>query len=214
MLQSSICSTYFCSEVCFRVQGMMLMTITASVPQLQSQSCSQAAQQAAQCPGPSTAQLSALIISLVFLVIGSGGVRPCSLPFGVDQFDQTTEKGRKGLNSYFNWYYGTTTAALMVSLTVVVYIQDKVSFTVGFGIPTGFMLLALVLFFLGARLYVHVSPEGSVFSGIAQVFVAAHRKRKLQLPSSDDTDQLQLLLYDPTSSNHRIVKLSVTSQFR
>lgn len=195
-------------------QGMVVLTMTALVPQLRPPSCSPAETQAGMCPGASKGQIGVLIMSLVLLAIGAGGIRPCSLPFGVDQFDRTTEEGERDLNSYFNWYYCTSTAGTLLAMTVVVYIQDSVSWSIGFGIPTGLMLLALGFFFLGTRLYDYVPPEGSVFSGIAQVFVAAVKKRSLHLPAPDDVLQQESLLHNHFTRSERVMKLPLTLQFR
>ncbi|KAI3817594.1 hypothetical protein L1987_11389 [Smallanthus sonchifolius] len=136
-----------------------------------------------------------LVLALGFLSIGSGGIRPCSLPFGVDQFDPTTDEGRKGINSFFNWYSTTFTVVLIIALTLVVYIQDSVSWALGFGIPAILMLCSIVLFFVGAKLYVYVKPQGSVFSGIVQAFFIAYKKRKLKLPKPDQTG-VEVMFYD------------------
>lgn len=190
---------------------MVVLTLTAAVPQLRPP----VDEESGQPLGPSGAHLAILFLSLALLVLGAGGVRPCSLPFGVDQFDRSTEQGRRGLNSFFNWYYSISTAATVVAMTAVVYIQDSVSWPLGFGIPTALMLLAIVFFFAGIRLYVFVPPEGSVFSGVVQVLVAAFRKRKLRLPAPNDAVEQETLLY----SNHArkstvVMKLPLTIQFR
>ena len=193
---------------------MIVLTMTTAVPQLRPPSCSPEAEKQGTCPAASKSQIGVLILSLVLLVIGSGGVRPCSLPFGVDQFDRTSEQGRRALNSFFNWYYCTSTAASLLAMTVVVYIQDSISWTLGFSISTGLMLIAIVFFFLGTRLYEYVPPEGSVFSGIVQVFVAAFRKRSLQLPAADNALQQESLLYCLFNRNATVMKLPLTLQFR
>ncbi|KAJ6809402.1 protein NRT1/ PTR FAMILY 2.13-like isoform X2 [Iris pallida] len=194
--------------------GMVVLTLSASVPQLRPPECSPEAQLAHRCVGASGLQLGILFLSLVLLAVGAGGVRPCSLPFGVDQFDPSTEKGQRGLNSFFNWYYFTSTAGIVLSLTFIVYVQNSVSWVVGFAIPTGFMLLAVAAFFLGTPLYVFVAPEGSVFTSIGRVFVAAFRKRKLELPCPDDVKEQERLLYNPPTSSERVMKLPLTLQFR
>jgi dipeptide/tripeptide permease len=99
-------------------------------------------------------------MGLSFLSIGGAGVRPCSIPFGVDQFDPTTDEGKKGINSFFNWYYTSFTLVLLFAQTVVVYIQDSVSWVIGFGILTVCMFFSIILFFIGTKFYVHVEPEG------------------------------------------------------
>ncbi|XP_072973586.1 protein NRT1/ PTR FAMILY 2.13-like [Typha angustifolia] len=194
---------------CFAsLMGMVAMTLSASAPHLQPPKCRESL-----CIGPSKLQLGVLYLSLGLLATGAGGVRPCSLPFGVDQFDGSTEQGQRDLESYFNWYYGTTTAAAMLALTVVVYVQDSVSWPLGFGIPTGFMLISIIFFFLGTRLYIYVQPEGSVFSGVIRVFVASFRKRRLKLPYPDVVEQQEALLYNPFTTSHHAVKLPLSLQF-
>ncbi|CAK9316666.1 unnamed protein product [Citrullus colocynthis] len=189
----------------FSFLGMASMTLTAWLPQLHPPGCNGST----KCSGPTASQLGFLVMSLCLVSIGSAGIRPCSIPFGVDQFDSTTEKGRKGIASFYNWYYATFTVVLVFTLTIVVYIQDSVSWVLGYGIPTGLMFCSIVLFFMGTRVYVLIKPEGSIFTGLAQVAVAAYKKRHLKLP--DD----KMGFYDPPLDPHSVVlsKLPLTNQF-
>lgn len=188
--------------------GMLTLTLTAWIPQLHPPKCDPTT---SHCQGPNKAQLGVLATSLALLSIGSGGIRPCSIPFGVDQFDPSTEDGVKGINSFFNWYYATFTVVILICLTLVVYIQDSVSWVWGFGIPTALMACSIVMFFVGTRIYVHMKPEGSIFSGIVQVLVAAFKKRKLQLPLGEEEKGA---LYDPPFKRSVYSKLKLTDQFR
>lgn len=191
---------------------MVTLTLTAWVPWLHPPSCTAEQQENEQCIGPTPAQMGVLLLGLGFLTIGTGGIRPCSIPFGVDQFDPTTEDGRKGINSFFNWYYTSFTVVLMIALTLVVYIQDSVSWVLGFGIPTLLMVGSIVLFFLGTKIYVLVKPEGSIFSGIAQVFVAAYKKRRLKIPVDGKEEDAY---YDPPlMKGSAVAKLPLTDRFR
>ena len=191
---------------------MILVTLTSWLPRLQPPPCTPQQLTLDQCVRASNSQMGVLILGLCFLSIGSAGIRPCSIPFGVDQFDPTTDEGKKGINSYFNWYYTTFTLVLLVSQTLVVYVQDSVSWKLGFGIPTLCMFCSIIMFFVGTRVYVHVKPEGSIFSGIAQVLVAAYRKRKLKLPSEEKVDGV---FYDPPLTGTTVLsKLPLTKQFR
>lgn len=193
-------------------QGMATMTLTAWIPQLHPPPCTKQPQSLGQCKKPSQSQLAFLLMGLGFLSIGSGGIRPCSIPFGVDQFDPTTDEGRKGINSFFNWYYTSFTIVLLITQTLVVYVQDSVSWVLGFGIPTMLMFCSIILFFCGANIYVHAKPEGSIFSSIAQVFVAAHKKRRLPLPTESE---LVGVLYDPPLKGTTVLsKLPLTKEFR
>lgn len=82
---------------------MGTLTLIAWKPELHPPPCTQQQQQLHECKGPTTPQLCVLFLALGLLSIATGGIRPCSLPFGVDQFDATTDDGRKGINSFFNW---------------------------------------------------------------------------------------------------------------
>ncbi|KAF5187032.1 NRT1/ PTR FAMILY 2.13 [Thalictrum thalictroides] len=191
--------------------GMISLTLTAAIPQLRPPPCTKIQLQHDQCMGPTKGQLGILYMSLGFLSIGAAGIRPCSLPFGVDQFDSTTDEGRKGIASFFNWYYFTFTIVIVIALTLIVYIQESLSWVWGLGIPTTLMFCSIILFFIGTRVYMYVPPGGSVFSGIGQVFAAAYKKRGLKLPSEEE---LPHVVYDPSVKWTIITsKLPLTHQF-
>ncbi|RDY06495.1 Protein NRT1/ PTR FAMILY 2.13 [Mucuna pruriens] len=192
--------------------GMVVMTLTAWLPKLHPPPCTPQQQALNECLRASKSNLGVLLTGLCLLSIGSAGIRPCSIPFGVDQFDPTTDEGKKGINSFFNWYYTTFTVVLLVTQTVVVYIQDSISWKIGFAIPTVCMICSIIMFFVGTRIYVHVKPEGSIFSSIGQVLVAAYRKRKVELPGEK---QVHGVFYDPPLIGTQVLsKLPLTNQFR
>ncbi|GER27120.1 major facilitator superfamily protein [Striga asiatica] len=161
-----------------------------------------------KCVGPNSAQMAFLIFGFGLMVIGAGGIRPCNMAFGVDQFNPHTESGKKGIDSFFNWYYFTITFAQIVSLTLVVYVQSNVSWSIGLGIPTVFMLMSCFLFFAGTKIYVMVRPEGSPITSLVQVMVVAFKKRKLELPKEPWIDLFNYV--PPKSINSR---LPYTQQF-
>ncbi|KFK44623.1 hypothetical protein AALP_AA1G282800 [Arabis alpina] len=194
----------------FTLLGLMTVTLTAWLPQLHPPPCN--IHQPDSCNGPNKLQFGILLLGLGFLSIGSGGIRPCSIPFGTDQFDQRTEQGLIGMESFFNWYYLTFSLVLIITHTVLIYIQDNISWVLGFSIPAGFMACALVLFFVGMRFYVYVKPEGSVFSGIARVIVAASKKRNLEISAGVDDGTVQY--YDPPVKPGVLSKLPLTNQFK
>lgn len=86
--------------------GMLILTLTAAIHTLHPPACD--ASKGQQCEGPTSSQLAAILVSFFFLVVGAGGIRPCNLAFGADQFDPRTADGRRGIASFFNWYYITT----------------------------------------------------------------------------------------------------------
>ncbi|KAL6138782.1 hypothetical protein ACLB2K_064061 [Fragaria x ananassa] len=154
------------------LMGMVALTLTASLHELTPPACNGQA----HCEQPNAWQKLVLYSGLGLLVIGSGGLRPCNIAFGADQFDTTTEKGRAQLDSFCNWWYFLFTLALIVALTGVVYIQTNISWVLGFAIPAGCFALSILIFLLGRKLYVRVKPQGSTFGDIMKVIVASFRK--------------------------------------
>ncbi|KAK3015295.1 hypothetical protein RJ639_006933 [Escallonia herrerae] len=187
--------------------GMTVIMLTAILSKMHPPHCG--TKEIGNYIGPSPRQMAFLLTGFSFLTIGAGGIRPCSLPFGADQFNPATESGKRGINSFFNWYFFTFTFALMVSVTGIVYVQSNVSWAVGLAIPTCLMFMSVVLFFLGSKLYVKVKPKGSPFTSLAQVVVSATKKQRLKLPHNQPAC---LFNYIPTNSINVI--LPHTNQFR
>jgi dipeptide/tripeptide permease len=109
--------------------------------------------------------------------------------------------------SFYNWYYTTQTVIMLINQTLVVYIQDSVSWPLGFGVPTVLMCCAIILLFAGTKIYVHVKPEGTMFSGIMQVFIAAYKNRRLTLPADGEVVGI---FYDPPLEESVASKLPLT----
>ncbi|KAL8547341.1 hypothetical protein ACS0TY_006894 [Phlomoides rotata] len=107
--------------------GMLILTLTAAFPKLHPVDCGSAS----SCADPSPWQLAFLFSSFTLMVIGASGIRPCNLAFGADQFNPNTESGKRGINSFFNWYFFTYTFAMMVSLTIIVYVQASINWAIG-----------------------------------------------------------------------------------
>ena len=60
--------------------------------------------------------------------------------------------------SFFNWFYFAINWGSCLAVTVIVYIQDSVSWAIGFAIPAVAMALAVITFLAGSSLYTHVEP--------------------------------------------------------
>ncbi|GFS44354.1 major facilitator superfamily protein [Actinidia rufa] len=159
--------------------GMTCLTISAVLPQLRPPPCypNQACQQA------NTGQLAILYFSLLLTALGAGGIRPCVVAFGADQFDETDPKQKTKTWKFFNWYYFCMGASILVAVTVVVYIQDNIGWGWGLGIPTMAMFLSIIAFIIGYPMYRNLDPAGSPFTRLVQVCVAAFRKRDLHMIS-------------------------------
>ncbi|KAK8306154.1 hypothetical protein V6Z11_D03G107900 [Gossypium hirsutum] len=188
--------------------GMVLLTLTAAVSKLHPPACNKSSENGT-CDGPTPWQMTFLLSGLGLMVMGAGGIRPCNLAFGADQFNPETKSGKRGITSFFNWYYFTYTFAMMVSLTIIVYVQSDVSWAWGLAIPAFMMFLSCLMFFIGTKMYVKVKPQGSPITSVIQVIIAAVRKRKLKQP---DEPWISLFNHIPKASINS--KLAYSDQFR
>lgn len=186
---------------------MVSLTTSAVLPQLRPSSCPTQE----NCIEASARQLWVLYICLLLTSIGSGGLRPCVVTFAADQFDMSKSKTESRGWNFFNLYYFCMGLATLTALTVVVYIQDHVSWGWGLGLPTMAMALSIIIFVVGSPLYNKVKPGGSPLIRLAQVIVAAVKKRKAVAPADPGLLYENKELDADISYNGRLLH---TNQFR
>jgi dipeptide/tripeptide permease len=58
---------------------------------------------------------------------------------------------KKEKESFFNWFYLAINMGSLIACTVIVYIQDSISWTLGFTIPGLAMFCAIIFFLAGSR---------------------------------------------------------------
>ncbi|KAJ0031687.1 hypothetical protein Pint_12821 [Pistacia integerrima] len=162
--------------------GMFLLWLTTIFPPARFPHCDELSK---NCLSPTTSQLLLLYSSFGLMSIGAGGIRSSSIAFGADQL----KSGRDNLNSdgilrsYFSWYYVSVSISAIISVTCIVYIQDKLGWRVGFGVPCMLMLLSAVLFFVASPFYVKLKAKESLLTGFAQVVAASYKNRHIELSS-------------------------------
>ncbi|KAK9822864.1 hypothetical protein WJX81_005939 [Elliptochloris bilobata] len=129
-------------------------------------------------------QSGALFAALYIVALGTGGIKPNVSAFGADQLDVTDPQDRKDKNSFFNWFYLAINLGSLLAVTVVVYVQDSISWAIGFAIPAVAMAVAIVVFVSGSSLYTHVEPTESPMTRVVKVLWAAgkgSRRKALKL---------------------------------
>jgi peptide/histidine transporter 3/4 len=158
------------------IQGMIMLTLTASINSLRPARC--AIGGSYTCEAPSNLQYAILYMNLTLASLGLGGTRFTIATMGAEQFDKPKEQG-----AFFSWYYLTLYIANIISYTAIIYVQDNVGWGLGFGICAVANAVGLVVLALGKRFYRQVKPKGSPFMSIARVMVASIRKRKVSRAS-------------------------------
>ncbi|KAH9764206.1 protein NRT1/ PTR FAMILY 5.2 [Citrus sinensis] len=114
---------------------------------------------------------------------------------GADQFDEFEPKEKAHKLSFFNWWMFSIFFGTLFANTVLVYIQDNVGWTLGYGLPTLGLAISIAIFFAGTPFYRHKKPTGSPFTRMAKVIVAAIRKWNVPLPT-DPKELYELDLED------------------
>ncbi|KAM1489849.1 hypothetical protein ACFXTO_033052 [Malus domestica] len=135
------------------------------------------------CHEPRKIHEVVFFLAIYLVSIGTGGHKPALESFGADQFDDDHREERKQKMSFFNWWNFGLCCGLLLGVTVVVYVQDHVSWGVADIVLTAVMAVSLAIFIIGRRNYRYRKPTGSPLTPMLQVLVAAIAKRSLPHPS-------------------------------
>ncbi|KAJ8023047.1 Solute carrier family 15 member 4 [Holothuria leucospilota] len=108
-------------------------------------------------------------VSLLLVAIGTGGVSASLSPFGAQQLE---ESGEGAIRSFFSWIYWFINMGSAIAFLLVGYIQQEISFFLGFLIAAICILLANGLLLYQCHNYVTYPPEGSALTNIVKVVTA------------------------------------------
>ncbi|XAR60918.1 hypothetical protein NMG60_11034461 [Bertholletia excelsa] len=180
---------------------MLALTLAVSLPGLKPPRCSDP--HPAHCKKASSWQLDVFYGALYSLAIGTGGTKPNISTIGADQFDDFDPKEKKHKLSFFNWWMFSIFFGTLFAKTVPVYIQDSVGWTLGYGLSTVGLAISIMIFLAGTPFYRHRVPDGSPFTRMARVIVAALRKWRVPLPS-DPKDLYELDLEEYAKGKFKI----------
>ncbi|XP_078179510.1 protein NRT1/ PTR FAMILY 2.7-like [Carex rostrata] len=168
------CYSVIAASSAIQLLSLVLFTITAALKSLRPTPCDVPGTDT--CQAASKGQLTVLYSAVALLAIATGGTRFNQATMGASQFDRVKDQA-----VYFNWFFIFLYIALIVGATAIVYIQDSISWVLGFGLCLGASAVSLVVLLLGTKYYRRPAPEGSPFTGLFRVVVATVRKWKVKL---------------------------------
>lgn len=97
---------------------------------------------------------------------------------------------------------------MITSGTIIVWVQENVSWAIGYGVATTCIGLALIGFLVGTPIFQEDEPCGSPVKSIFQVIVASFRNMSLEVPADS------CLLYEVGSNHIQRTKLAHSDDFR
>ncbi|KAA8544542.1 hypothetical protein F0562_022599 [Nyssa sinensis] len=167
------------------LSGFILLSVQAHLPQLRPPDCNMVSS-GGHCLEAKGYKALIFFVALYLVALGSGCLKPNIISHGADQFRKEDSKQSKRLSTYFNCAYFAFCTGELVALTVLVWVQTHSGMDVGFGVSAAAMAVGLISLISGTLVYRNKLPRGSIFTPIAQVFVAAIKKRKQICPSNTE----------------------------
>ncbi|KAH0470345.1 hypothetical protein IEQ34_000068 [Dendrobium chrysotoxum] len=176
------------------ILALGLLTLSSMLPYLRPPKCSIDVGKACS---PNHFQTGFFYFAVYLVALAQGGHKPCTQAFGADQFDEKDPEESISRSSFFNWWYCGICLGTAVTIIILNYVQDNISWALGFGIPFISMGLALMLFLLGTKTYRFYQLDGeNPFHRIGKSFVSLAKSRMAsshaltgsQTSTSDGTD--------------------------
>ncbi|CAL5030257.1 unnamed protein product [Urochloa decumbens] len=165
--------------------GMVVVTTSATLPSLRPPPCSHGG---AHCAPATPIQRLLFFAGIYLCAVGTGGAKAAIVSFGAEQFDDGNAAERERKASYFSWFYGVGNLAVLASGTLLVWVEEDLSWGLGYGVCAALVAAAVAGLAATAPVYRIVPPVGSPLKGACQVLVALAHKVRVRVP--DDASEL------------------------
>ncbi|XP_058456306.1 peptide transporter family 1-like [Malaya genurostris] len=110
---------------------------------------------------------SMTVLGLLFIAVGSGGIKPCVSAFGGDQFKLPEQAVQ--LAKFFSLFYFAINAGSLISTTLTPILREDVHcfddpdcFSLAFGVPAVLMIFSIIVFICGKSMYTIKKPAGNM----------------------------------------------------
>merc|ERR1711953_1278519 len=107
------------------------------------------------------------LLGLLLIAIGTGGIKPCVVSFGGDQFKLPEQE--RHLQSFFSFFYLSINFGSLIGTFMTPILREDVEcfgddscYSLAFGVPAILMAVATVIIVIGKPFYNMVPPEGSI----------------------------------------------------
>lgn len=150
----------------------------------------------ADCPGSWSSPYCAttLYLVLLLLALAASSVRSNLTSFGADQ---VMDLGQDATRRFFNWFYWSINLGAILSLLVVAFIEQNISFLYGYSIIVGLVGLAFFIFLFATPVFITKPPTGSQVSTMLKLAFQSCCPRR---HSSRDSEGAHLL---PDQRSHQ-----------
>ncbi|GLJ35416.1 hypothetical protein SUGI_0712250 [Cryptomeria japonica] len=135
------------------------------------------------CQKVSSLTYGTFYIALYFVALGSGGARTTISAFGSDQFGDSDPEESQQKITFFNWWVFIVFFGGLIGQTFVVYVEDQISWGIGFGIITLALVISSLLLLIRSPVFRHTVHVGSPLQRIFYVIVRMIMNWKVQVPS-------------------------------
>lgn len=126
-------------------------------------------------------------IGIFLIALGTGGIKPCVVSFGADQFKVPEQA--KQMATYFAMFYAAINFGSMISTIATPYLRrvecmgEDSCFSLAFGLPAVLMFIAIFFFWFGRNSYKRQTPDKNIVTLFFKASWHALKRRKFKTKS-------------------------------